>query len=415
MALRGNTDEERIWNRLKDAGMSDCGAAGLMGNLYAESGLKPNNLQNSFNKKWSITDEEYTMLVDGGNWPDFVKDSAGYGIAQWTFWSRKQGLLDFVKQRGKSIADLEAQLDFLMKELAEGYKSVYEVLKRAGSIAEASNTVLMQFEKPKDQSATVQAKRAEYSQTFYNLFSGKSGSGAATAAVRATGGNSPLATVAVLSPNNSGKRNQRINKITIHHMAGNLSVEQCGAIFKDPNRKASSNYGIGSDGRIALYVPEEKRSWASSSAWNDNRAVTIEVANSAAGEPWNISEAAYKSLVALCADICRRNGIGAVNYTGDKNGVLTEHRMFKATACPGTTIHGYLTSGKLVRDINAAIGGSGDAGTAGGRTYTVKAGDTLWSIAAGQLGKGNRYKEIMALNGLSNKTIKPGQVLRLPE
>lgn len=411
MALRGATDEEKIWNRLKDAGMNDCGAAGLMGNLYAESGLRPNNLQNSFNKKFNITDEEYTALVDGNNYPDFVTDKAGYGIAQWTFWSRKQGLLTFIKARGCSIADLEAQLDFLMKELSEGYRSVLVTLKTARTIVEASNAVLMQFEKPKDQSTTVQQRRAEYSQTFFDLLAKNNTGSTPTGTI--SGANSPLAILTILSPNNSGKRKEKISKITIHHMAGNLTIEQCGATFAQASRKASSNYGIGSDGRIALYVPEDKRAWTSSSAWNDNRAVTIEVANSKAEEPWPISDAAYKSLVELCADICRRNGIQTVNYTGDKNGVLTEHRMFKATACPGTTIHGYLTSGKLVQDINAKLGG----GSTGGNciTYVVKAGDTLWGIATKYLKSGARYKEIMELNGMTDKTIKPGQTLKLPE
>lgn len=411
MALRGATDEEKIWNRLKDAGMNDCGAAGLMGNLYAESGLRPNNLQNSFNKKFNITDEEYTALVDGNNYPDFVTDKAGYGIAQWTFWSRKQGLLTFIKARGCSIADMEAQLDYLVKELSEGYKSVLATLKTAQTIVEASNAVLMQFEKPKDQSIAVQQRRAEYSQTFFDLLAKNNTGSTPTGTI--SGANSPLATLTILSPNNSGKRKEKISKITVHHMAGNLTIEQCGATFAQASRKASSNYGIGSDGRIALYVPEDKRAWTSSSAWNDNRAVTIEVANSKAEEPWPISDAAYKSLVELCADICRRNGIQAVNYTGDKNGVLTEHRMFKATACPGATIHGYLTSGKLVQDINAKLGG----GSTGGNciTYVVKAGDTLWGIATKYLKSGARYKEIMELNGMTDKTIKPGQTLKLPE
>lgn len=411
MALRGSTDEEKIWNRLKDAGMNDCGAAGLMGNIYAESGLRPNNLQNSYNKKFNITDEEYTALVDGNNYPDFVNDKAGYGLAQWTYWSRKQGLLSFVKARGCSIADLEAQLDYLMKELSEGYKSVLTTLRTARSVTEASNAVLMQFEKPKDQGEAVQKKRAEYSQTFYELMAGKS-TGSTSTSIKAST-NSSLATATILSPNNSGKRSEKISKITIHHMAGNLTVEQCGETFAQPSRKASSNYGIGSDGRIALYVPEDKRAWTSSSAWNDNRAVTIEVANSKAAEPWPISEAAYKSLVELCADICKRNGIQSVNYTGDKNGVLTEHRMFKATACPGTTIHEYLTSGKLVQDINAKIGA--EATETAYTAYVVKAGDTLWGIAAKFLKSGARYKEIMELNGMTDKTIKPGQTIKLPE
>lgn len=95
-----------------------------MGNLYAESGLRANNLQNSYEKKLNITDAEYTRLVDENAYPDFVKDKAGYGLAQWTFWSRKQALLDFAKSKGKSIGDLQMQLDFLWKELTMSYESV---------------------------------------------------------------------------------------------------------------------------------------------------------------------------------------------------------------------------------------------------------------------------------------------------
>lgn len=416
MGLRGNTTEEKIWNYLKDAGMTDSGSAGMMGNLFAESGLKPNNLQNSFNKKLNITDEEYTTLVDCNHYPDFINDKAGYGLAQWTWWSRKKGLLELAKSRGVSIADLEMQLDFLLSELRGGYAPVFSTLKETASVADASNAVLLGFEKPKDQGASVQAKRTEYSWVYYNKYAGKTGTTTEAPEEKpATGGNSSLATVTILSPNNSGKRTEKIGKITIHHMAGNLTVEECGELFEKPERKASSNYGIGSDGRIGLYVPEEKRAWTSSSSWNDQRAVTIEVANSKAAEPWPISEAAYKSLIALCADICRRNGITEVNYTGDKNGVLTEHRMYKATSCPGTTIHGYLTSGKLVKDINAVIDSKWSAGTSTERTYTVKAGDTLWGIATKYLGSGKRNTEIKALNGLKNNTIVPGQVLKLPE
>ena len=99
--------EKHIWDFLMGKIGNAFGVAGLMGNLYAESGLKSNNLQNSFNKKLSIMDEEYTMLVDGGFYPDFVKDKAGYGLAQWTFWSRKQALLDFARAKAKSIGDLQ--------------------------------------------------------------------------------------------------------------------------------------------------------------------------------------------------------------------------------------------------------------------------------------------------------------------
>ena len=115
MALTGKSNEEKIWNYLIARGLSKCGAAGLMGNIYAESALKPTNLQNSFEKKLGYTDESYTAAVDSGSYGNFVKDSAGYGLCQWTFWSRKQNLLEFARAAGKSIGDLEMQLDFLFK------------------------------------------------------------------------------------------------------------------------------------------------------------------------------------------------------------------------------------------------------------------------------------------------------------
>ncbi|MEG0897421.1 MAG: N-acetylmuramoyl-L-alanine amidase, partial [Ruthenibacterium sp.] len=109
----------------------------------------------------------------------------------------------------------------------------------------------------------------------------------------------------------------------IHHMAGNLSAEQCGALFATAKRRASSNYGIGTDGRVGLYVDEANRSWCSSDAANDHRAVTIEVANDQIGGNWHVSDTALAKLVELCTDICRRNGIKQLRYTGDKFGNLT--------------------------------------------------------------------------------------------
>ena len=128
-----------------------------MGNLYAESGLLPNNLQNTYEKKLGLSDAEYTKRVDNGTYTNFVRDSAGYGLAQWTYWSRKQGLLDFAKSRGTSIADLETQLGFLAKELS-GYSGLLSLLKSTNSVKEASDAVLTQFERPADQSFSVKTK-----------------------------------------------------------------------------------------------------------------------------------------------------------------------------------------------------------------------------------------------------------------
>lgn len=173
MALTGKTNEERIWNYLKAQGLNDCGTAGLMGNLYAESGLRPDNLQNAYEKKLGFTDATYTAAVDDGTYTNFVKDSAGYGLAQWTFWSRKQGLLEFARAMKRSIGDLEMQLGFLMKELAASYGSVLSVLKTAKTVKAASDSVLVNFERPADQSDAAKTKRAGHGQTYYDKYAKK--------------------------------------------------------------------------------------------------------------------------------------------------------------------------------------------------------------------------------------------------
>lgn len=170
MSLKGSNNEEKIWNYLKSKGLNDYGISGLMGNLYAESALIPTNLQNSYEKKLGFTDTTYTNAVDNGTYNNFVKDSAGYGLAQWTYWSRKQNLLNFAKSKKTSIGNLEMQLDFLYKELSEGYKTILNVLKTAKSIREASDVVLLQYERPADQSEAVQIKRANYGEIYYKKY-----------------------------------------------------------------------------------------------------------------------------------------------------------------------------------------------------------------------------------------------------
>ena len=153
--------------------------------------------------------------------------------------------------------------------------------------------------------------------------------------------NSPLTNYTDITDHNYGLRSHTIDTITIHHMAGNLSVETCGKLFHKKN--GSSNYGIGTDGRIALYVPESNGAWTSSNKTNDMRAITIEVANEILAPYWTISAAAMTSLINLCADICRRNNIPALVWSGNKqdrinhrNGSnMTMHKDFAATACPG--------------------------------------------------------------------------------
>ena len=180
--------------------------------------------------------------------------------------------------------------------------------------------------------------------------------------------NSKLVSYTAISPNRNSPRNHVIDTITIHCMAGNCTVEQCGAIFAPPSRQASSNYGIGSDGRIALYCPESDRSWCTSSAANDNRAVTIEVANDGGAETgWHVSDKAFAALLDLVTDICARNGIKKLLWRGDKSLIgqiekqnMTVHRWFAAKSCPGDYLFNRHTqiAAEVNRRLNLAAAAS---------------------------------------------------------
>lgn len=169
------TNEQKIWNFFKSKGLNDYACAGLMGNLQAESGLNPKNMENSYERKLGFTDESYVQAIDNGTYTkeQFVYDRCGSFLAQWTYWTRKKALYEYVKSKGASIGDLEAQLEFLYQELSTSYKSVLSALKNATSILEASNAVLFKFENPADQSVRVQNLRASFGQKFYDKYAGK--------------------------------------------------------------------------------------------------------------------------------------------------------------------------------------------------------------------------------------------------
>lgn len=173
--------------------------------------------------------------------------------------------------------------------------------------------------------------------------------------------NSSLICCTILSPNHSGKRTHAIDTITIHCMAGNLSVESCGALFARSSRQASSNYGIGSDGRIGLYVDEENRSWCTSSRANDQRAITIEVANNGGSPNWPVSAKAYEALLRLVTDICERSNIKRLVWATDKesrvghlNGCnMTVHRDYANKSCPGNYL--YERHDEIAAEVNKRL------------------------------------------------------------
>lgn len=170
-------DDLFVWKWLRNAGFSEIATSGIMGNMYAESGIRSNNLQNSFEKSLGLSDVEYTTKVDSKEYSKekFVNDKAGYGLCQWTYWSRKESLYNYLKNKNYSIAELQGQLEYFLTELKTKYGSVYKDLNSATTILQASNAMLLGFEKPKNQTEANQKMRASYCQAYYDKYAtGKS-------------------------------------------------------------------------------------------------------------------------------------------------------------------------------------------------------------------------------------------------
>lgn len=173
--------------------------------------------------------------------------------------------------------------------------------------------------------------------------------------------NSPLVNYTKISPNKSSPRNHKIDTVTIHCVVGQCSVETLGNVFASASRQASSNYGIGYDGRIGMYVDEKDRSWCSSNAANDNRAITIEVASDTK-EPYAVNAKAYAALIDLLVDICKRNGIKELVWSTNKadrvnhkNGCnMTVHRDYANKSCPGTYL--YERHAQIASEVNKRLG-----------------------------------------------------------
>lgn len=218
--------------------------------------------------------------------------------------------------------------------------------------------------------------------------------------------NSSLVSYTRLSPNHSGRRNHKIDRITPHCVVGQLSVESLGGVFANSSRQASSNYGIGYDGRVALYVDENNRSWCSSSASNDNRAVTIECASDLS-EPYYMNDDVIESLIDLCVDICRRNGKDTLIWFGDKNKslnyepddnecVITVHRWFANKSCPGNYLYNRL--GEIAEKVTKRLGGDNVTYNSSNRNNSSDSMD-IYTIAQkvirGEYGNGNDRKRAL--------------------
>ena len=181
--------------------------------------------------------------------------------------------------------------------------------------------------------------------------------------------NSKLVTYKRWSPNYSSRYGNKITHIVIHHMAGCLTVQQCGAVFASRGRQASAHYGV-RDGQIGQYVDEKYRAWTTSNRYIDRKAVTIEVSNSKRGGNWPVSDKSLQTTIKLCADICKRNGIKKLNYTGDKKGNLHMHRWYASTACPGPYLAGKFKY--IAQEVNKLLGASGSTSSKSGSTASSK-------------------------------------------
>ena len=327
-------NEKTIWNFLKSNGLNDYGAAGLMGNLFAESGLKPNNLQNSYEEPLGMNDNAYVAAVDSGSYTRFADDRAGFGLAQWTYPSRKKALLVFCKAQGSSIGNLDAQLKFLMKELSESY--------------------------PDNQSKGVQDKRCSYGMSYYNKYAGKG-------ETEIHMSNSPLVTYTGLTFNCNSPRNHVIDRLTIHCFVGHVNAKRGCQVFQN-STASSCNYVVGCDGSIGLSVEEKNRSWCTSSRENDHRAITIECASDNF-HPYAVTDKAYAALLDLVTDICRRNGKAkllwfeskekSLAYTPkDGEMLMTVHRWYANKACPGDWL--YQRHDKIMDEVNARLAKDGE-------------------------------------------------------
>ncbi len=226
---------------------------------------------------------------------------------------------------------------------------------------------------------------------------------------------------------NSNPRTEKVSKITIHHMAGNMDPVACAKMHK--NGKASANYYVGTDGSICSGVAENRRAWTSSSGSNDQKAITMEVANNGGDPNWTVSDAAYNSMIALCRDICSRYGI-TPQFDNSSSGSLTAHYMFSSTLCPGPYLTGKLKSGEIANAIkgnkqptntnnnnNSGSSNSGNSGSSSStavQTYTVKSGDTLSKIAS-MFSVPGGYQALASYNNIANpNNISVGQVLKIP-
>jgi len=410
-----------IYNFFKAKGFKEFTIAGLLGNWLVESFLRSDNAQNSYMNKFGETDESYTKKVDEGTWkrPDtgatFTTDSVGYGLAQWTSSGRKAGLLELCKSIGVSISNMAAQCEYAYREITRS-KSLVEELRQASSPEEAAVILMVKYERPASKDDPEKQKiRADYARMFYNDFC------VSEVAEAPNHTKSPLTDLTMLSPNNSGQRKYDVTRITPHCTAVSITAKRIGEIFTPTSRNASCNYGIGNDLKIVCCVEEQNRSWCSSSADNDNKAITVECSSSNKA-PYPFDNGVFEKLVDLCIDICVRYGKTVLLWIPDKNTalnykvkdnemLLTVHRWFAAKACPGDWMMARMA--ELADTVTKKLNQNVIVPETDYIEYVVKSGDRLSRIAVAY------HTTVKAIQAINPKIVDPniisvGQVIKIP-
>lgn len=468
-----------IWSFFKGKGLNDFAIAGIMGNLYAESALKPNNLQNSYQTKLGYTDEAYTKAVDNGTYTNFVKDSAGYGLAQWTYWSRKQALLEYARYTGKSISDLTMQLEFMWKEM-QTYKSMLSTLKSATSVLEASNAVLTQYERPADMSEAAQQKRAAYGQDYYNKHAGVPEDRFCVVVsdhadlndakkqidkLRAAGFSNayvlekPTGTLIEFPPDKVEEEQVKVEVSTAKYdpaVVIEVAMGEVGYLEKASNADLDDNTANAGDQNFTKYARDLDKlgfyngkkngvawcdiftDWCFVKAYGKEAALALTFQPTKAadncGAGCKYSRQYYQNKGRLFDT--PKPGDQIFFYSADKSKISHTGLVYAVDNSYVYTVEGNTSSASGVVDNGGAVSkkkyklsyerlaGFGrpgydveykeEASSENYILYTVKSGDSLWSLAKRFLGNGEEWPRIAEMNGIKGTLILDGATIKIP-